>query len=188
MPLSSMRTTGSWMPTAPSSGRWPRILCIVTGGFGSRLTMLSRISATLRSMSNYRARKRCADRINLNYAGLGRNCPLLESLRQRVYVLVKKFWRPAGQQPFQDWLLKDTEALNQQFPTLLHFSEMKRIARSVGRWARKRFTPGAFRDLPAARGRASGSEEGSPVGSSASKRRFLLYLGCLCELWRLGSV
>lgn len=104
-----------------------------------------------------RAEEMRDDRINLNYAGLGRNCLLFESLRQRAYVQVKKFWHPCGQEPFHDWFLKEAEALNQQLPVPLRFSEMKGIARSVGRWVWKRFTPGGFRDLQAARGRASGN-------------------------------
>ncbi len=104
-----------------------------------------------------RAEEMRADRINTDYASLGRNCLLFERLRQLAYVGVKKFWRPAGHEAFQEWLLGEAEAMNQELPAPLPFGEAKSIARSIARWVWKRFTPGAFRDIQAARGRASGT-------------------------------
>ncbi|MGV2897538.1 replication initiation protein [Achromobacter sp. AGC78] len=97
-----------------------------------------------------------ADRINPDYAALGRNCWLFEGLRQQAYLRVKAFWRPAGDELFYEWLLLEAKSLNQTFPVPLGFGEVKSIARSVTRWVWKRFTPSGFRAIQAARGRASG--------------------------------
>lgn len=98
-----------------------------------------------------------ARKLNKDYAGLGRNCTLFEQLRTISYSEVRKFWRPGGSEPFFSYLLKVAEAINSTFTAPLGFSEIKGIARSVGKWTWKNFTPLEFREIQAARGRRVGA-------------------------------
>jgi hypothetical protein len=98
-----------------------------------------------------------ARKVNEDYAGLGRNCTLFEQLRAISYAEVRKFWRPGGSEPFFNHLLKIAEAINNTFSAPLSFSEVKGIARSVGKWTWKSFSPAEFRDIQAARGRRVGA-------------------------------
>ncbi|WP_144636043.1 replication initiation protein [Bordetella genomosp. 13] len=98
-------------------------------------------------------------RIDIDHASLGRNCFLFEKLRVYAYQDVRKFWRPAGYEPFKEAVLSEAMAVNDTFlgsPGPLSFSEVRSIARSVAKWVWKKFTPAAFRAIQSARGVASG--------------------------------
>lgn len=85
-------------------------------------------------------------------AGLGRNCDLFDGLRLWAYGTVRQFWRPGGEEAWREAVRRQAEALNTS-AIPLGAAEVASIARSVARYVWRRFTPAAFREVQAARGR-----------------------------------
>lgn len=79
-------------------------------------------------------------------SGLGRNCEIFDLLRFWAYKAVARFWRPDGE---KDWLIavKEQAYFYNTFSTPLDSKEVDQIARSVGKWVWKHFSPTARRDL-----------------------------------------
>ena len=78
-------------------------------------------------------------------AGLGRNCTIFEDLRAYAYratVEAKKGGK--RQDEFAARLLDVASGMNQQFNHPLRPSEVRGIARSVGKWTWARFSPEKF--------------------------------------------
>ncbi len=102
--------------------------------------------------------------------GLGRNCTLFEHLRRWAYRAINQ----------DDWKSLDAWAVGvlhkaaeyNDFNSPLSYAEVKAIARSVARWTWKHFSPQAFSQIQAARGRRSGK-----VRKEKSLQRQLLLSG-----------
>lgn len=93
-------------------------------------------------------------------AGLGRNCDLFDGLRNWAYGGVREFWRPGGEERWQEAVRLNAESLN-TFSVPLGSSELAGIARSVARYVWRRFKPASFRAVQAARGRLGGIASGA---------------------------
>lgn len=88
-------------------------------------------------------------------AGVGRNCELFDALRRWAYTAVREFWRPGGEDAWQEAIKRQAAFLN-TFSEPLGWPEVNGIARSVARYVWRRFSPRAFQQVQAARGRKSG--------------------------------
>jgi hypothetical protein len=95
-----------------------------------------------------------------DYAGLGRNCELFERLRPAAYQMVRKYWKPGGDEQFKQalhMLASDMDA--ELFHESLPVAEVKAIAASVSRWVYKHFNPAEFRAIQSKRGARKGAEK-----------------------------
>lgn len=95
-----------------------------------------------------------------DYAGLGRNCTIFEIVRLQSYSLVRDYWRPGGDKSFYEAVLELVLRSNEKdIGNPLGFKECRAIAKSISRWTWRTFTPAAFREIQATRGRAKGASK-----------------------------
>lgn len=95
-----------------------------------------------------------------DYAGLGRNCELFERLRPAAYQMVRKYWRPGGDEHFKDALRTFAEHMNVEcFAEPLPLSEVKGIAAGIARWVYKNFNPDEFRAYQSRMGARKGAKK-----------------------------
>jgi hypothetical protein len=101
-------------------------------------------------------------------SGLGRNCELFDKGRYWAYKEIREYWKPGYKkewfQAVEDYLL----SINGLFNNPLAYSEIKGIAKSIAKWTYKHFTPEAFRESQARKGR-KGIGESKAKGGRASK-------------------
>lgn len=103
-------------------------------------------------------------------SGIGRNCDLFEQLRKWAYSAVRNYWRPGGEDAWQDAVRRQAESIN-TFVKPLGASEVAGIARSTARYVWRRFTPSSFREIQAERGRLGGVASGiARLATNESKR------------------
>lgn len=95
---------------------------------------------------------------NEEIAGLGRNCETFEKLRLHAYKAVREFWGPNGEERFHAHLLAAATDMQGEYLEPLPYSEVKAIAKSVGRWVWRNFDREKFRRIQAHRG----SKKGQP--------------------------
>ncbi|WP_163650746.1 replication initiation protein [Modicisalibacter sp. 'Wilcox'] len=89
-------------------------------------------------------------------AGLGRNCETFERLRLHAYKAVRDYWGPNGEERFHAHLLAVATDMQTAYVESLPYSEVKGIAKSVGRWVWRRFDREKFRRIQAHRGSKKG--------------------------------
>lgn len=72
--------------------------------------------------------------------GLGRNCTVFDELRFWSYKAVTRYWRPGGESA---WLVAVRDRAHELnlFASPLQMKEIDQIAKSVGNWVWKRFSP-----------------------------------------------
>jgi hypothetical protein len=85
-------------------------------------------------------------RTQVDTSGLERNCTVFEELRHWAYRDVSGYWRPDGEDGWLRAVRDQAHSLN-LFREPLQQKEVDQIAKSVGRWVWKRFSPAARRDL-----------------------------------------
>lgn len=73
-------------------------------------------------------------------AGLGRNCNVFDGLRFWAYKAVAGYWRPNGETAWLAAVKDHAHSLN-LFAEPLQYKEVNQIAKSVGKWVWKRFSP-----------------------------------------------
>lgn len=107
----------------------------------------------LPSPAEMRRRSQCK-----NYAGLGRNCTIFETVRRQAYSLVRDYWRPGGESLFRSAVLEAVLTSNSRdVGNPLDSKECRTIAKSISRWVWRQFTPAQFREVQSARGKAKGA-------------------------------
>lgn len=88
--------------------------------------------------------------------GLGRNCMLFDELRAWAYSWVRTYKKNgASSEEWGNTVLAQAERLN-TFDILLDFSEVKAIAKSVGKWTWRQFNEASFSAIQSARGKRGG--------------------------------
>ncbi|MGL5451662.1 MAG: replication initiation protein [Aeromonas sp.] len=104
--------------------------------------------------------------------GLGRNVTVFETVREWGYAAVRAYWRPNG---YDAWAAAvfdaccSANAFRLEQGGGLPSSEIKAIAKSIGRWIWQRFTPAGFSLAQAHRGAKGGKVSkggGRPTGTS----------------------
>lgn len=78
--------------------------------------------------------------------GLGRNCTVFDELRFWAYKAVTRYWRPGGEAAWLAAVRERAHELN-LFVSPLQPKEVDQIAKSVGKWVWKRFSPAQRRAL-----------------------------------------
>lgn len=78
--------------------------------------------------------------------GLGRNCTVFDELRQWAYKAVTRYWRPGGESAWMAAVREHAHGLN-LFAAPMQMKEVDQIAKSVGKWVWKRFSPAQRRAL-----------------------------------------
>lgn len=78
--------------------------------------------------------------------GLGRNVTIFDALRLWAYKAVTGYWRPGGEKLWLSAVRDRAHSLN-LFPAPMQHKEVDQIAKSVGKWVWKHFSPTARRDL-----------------------------------------
>ena len=89
--------------------------------------------------------------------GLGRNCAVFDKLRTWAYKAVRDYWRPGGYADWQAAVVSRAGGYN-TFSEPLPSTEVRAIAKSVGKWVWQRFTPAQFRAVQGVRGRRKGAK------------------------------
>lgn len=79
-------------------------------------------------------------------AGLGRNCTVFDTLRHWAYKAVTEYWRPAGETAWLKAVRAQAHSYN-VFPAPMQPKEVDQIAKSVGKWVWKHFSPTSRREL-----------------------------------------
>lgn len=78
--------------------------------------------------------------IEREWSGLRRNCSVFDELRFWAYKAVARYWRPGGESAWLSAVREHAHELN-LFVDPLQMKEVDQIAKSVGRWVWKRFSP-----------------------------------------------
>src|SRR5690606_2098833 len=79
-------------------------------------------------------------------SGLGRNCTVFDELRHWAYRAVIGYWRPGGETAWLSAVREHAHCLN-LFAEPMQQKEVDQIAKSVGKWVWKHFSPSARRAL-----------------------------------------
>jgi hypothetical protein len=74
------------------------------------------------------------------FSGLARNCNVFDGLRFWAYKAVTGYWRPNGESAWLAAVKDHAHSLN-LFAEPLPYKEVNQIAKSVGKWVWKRFSP-----------------------------------------------
>lgn len=108
---------------------------------------------------------------NLNeLSGLGRNCGMFLSIRKWAYRTIRQYWSPNYYDSWMQAVLERCETINRYFPEPMPFSEVKGIAKSIGNWTYRRFTPQEYSRIQAYRG-SLGGKIGGKLASSEDKAK-----------------
>jgi len=75
-----------------------------------------------------------------DFSGLARNCSVFDGLRFWAYKAVTGYWRPNGESAWLAAVKDHAHSLN-LFAEPLPYKEVNQIAKSVGKWVWKRFSP-----------------------------------------------
>ena len=118
----------------PSHGHWQTI--IVETGFYSMASLASHLDLTASPANDERR----------TVTGLGRNCILFDNLRHWAYKAVADYWKPNGQVAWTNAVRERAHAYN-AFDEPLQSKEVDQVAKSVGNWVWKHFSPTARREL-----------------------------------------
>jgi hypothetical protein len=109
-------------------------------------------SVTLPTAAEIRRRSKQVD-----YAGLGRNCTVFETVRKQSYTLVREFWRPDGEKHFARAVLDLVMTSNvTDIGNPMQPGECRAIAKSISNWTWARFNRHEFRAIQSARGKKKG--------------------------------
>jgi hypothetical protein len=113
----------------PSHRHWQTIITETTpytlSGLASRLDLTT---------------KAANSEIERESSGLGRNCTVFDELRVWAYKAVTDYWRPGGETAWMKAVRDRAHGFN-LFAAPLQMKEVEQIAKSVGKWVWKRFSP-----------------------------------------------
>ena len=101
-------------------------------------------------------------------SGLGRNCEMFTQTRKWAYKAIRRYWAPNYHDAWMNAVLDHCEAINRYFPESLPHSEVKAIAKSIGKWTYQRFTPQEYSRIQAYRG-SLGGKIGGKLASKEDK-------------------
>ena len=106
-------------------------------------------------------------------SGLGRNCEMFTQTRKWAYKTIREYWSPNYHDAWMNAVLAHCEAINRYFPEPLPYSEVKSIAKSIGKWTYQRFTPQEYSRIQAYRGslggKAGSKEDKAKAGAIGGK-------------------
>ena len=123
-------------------------------------------------------------------AGLGRNVETFDAARQLAYRAAREFWGPDRLEAWEQYLLGEVRAYaRERHDPALHDQECRWIARSIGRWTWRRFSPARFRQIQAERGAKGGkaSKRAADPNSITSRRPWERFGVSRPTWYRLGK-
>lgn len=83
---------------------------------------------------------------------------LFDRGRRWAYKRIRGHWRPEGQQSWKKAVLSALKAINTTLESPVDTDDVEYIAGKIAAWTWNRFTPAAFREVQARRGRRSGEK------------------------------
>lgn len=147
----------------PLNPRW------IVNHIGRLLTYdLDDLAEWLPELTTYRPPRRAQEQ-----AGTGRNVHLFIELRKWAYRAIRDYWRPdtGGWDAWVEHCRARAMTINLQFPTPLHWSEVRHVAKSVARWVWKHTTQAGYELWRTKQGKRGGKASGAARRAASAEKR-----------------